>query len=104
MTPTRWKIAIGFFVLAVVAAVSAGGMSHPAPATGKPSAKDRQAFADARCKAARKAYDQVFEAYHLGVGAMPHQETVYLWSRRWLEADLDASSKRADQVAAYQRH
>lgn len=46
-------------------------------------------------------------ASHSGVEKVldgPRAERFYTWSRRWMEAEKDRSSKRSDQIAAVQAH
>jgi hypothetical protein len=55
-----------------------------------------------KIEAARKTYDVFWKDYKEGL--IPVVEVVYRWSRRWLEAELELSEKKADQVSAYQAH
>jgi RNA polymerase sigma factor (sigma-70 family) len=57
--------------------------------------------AAARVDLARGAYAGYFLLFQLG---MEHEQTVTLWSRRWLQAQLDLSDKQADRDAALQAH
>jgi hypothetical protein len=100
--PSRWKFAGGVVLLAAVAVVAVVVAQPTSPR--EKAAKERAALAEARRKAAQKAYDQLFEGYRRGAASMPSPETVYLWSRRCLDADLDVSDKAVDQTAAYQAH
>lgn len=58
--------------------------------------------AKAKADAARRTYEVVWK--NCKEGFIPVAELVYRWSRRWLEADLDLSDKKADRVAAYRAH
>ena len=56
----------------------------------------------AKVDAARKTFEAIWQNNKEGL--VPFVEIVYRWSRRWLEAELELSTKKADQVAAYQAH
>jgi hypothetical protein len=58
-------------------------------------------LAIAKRDAARKAYLAWWANYHDRAGPA---EWVYIWSKRWLRAEKELSSKEDDQVAAYQGH
>jgi hypothetical protein len=58
-------------------------------------------LAVAKRDAARKAYEAWWANYR--DRAAPG-EWVYLWSKRWLRAENELSSRPDDQVAAYQAH
>jgi hypothetical protein len=61
-----------------------------------------KALAEARVNAARKAYQETDTLYR--EGRIRDVDRVYLWSQRWLESERDLSSKKADQVAAFEAH
>jgi len=67
-----------------------------------PPAKVPPKLAQAKVEAARKTYEVVWKNNREGF--IPFVELVYRWSRRWLEAELELSDKKADQMAAYQAH
>jgi hypothetical protein len=56
----------------------------------------------ARVEAARKTYQVIWTNNREALA--PFVELSYRWSRRWLEAELDMSNRKPDQVAAYQAH
>lgn len=96
--PLRCFAAFGLFACV---AVFGAGVVRPDPG---PSSNKRQALADERAKVARRANEQLFEASRQGTGALPSLENVYLWSRRVLEAELDAAQSDVERRAAYERH
>jgi hypothetical protein len=57
--------------------------------------------AAARLDLVRTAYERYWLAFQLG---REPEQTVNLWSRRWLQAQLDLSEKKADRDAALQAH
>jgi outer membrane protein TolC len=62
---------------------------------------DRAKLAAAKVEAARTAYKATMTAFREG---RSDSEKVYLWSRRWLEAQRDASPKLAERAAAIEAH
>jgi hypothetical protein len=65
-------------------------------------ADPRKRLAAARLDTAKTAYGAYWARYEAGHGP---EEAVHLWSRRWLQAQLDLSDKKADRdaaLAAYQ--
>jgi hypothetical protein len=58
-------------------------------------------LAVAKRDAARKAYEAWWANYRDRAGP---GEWVYLWSKRWLRAEKELSSRHDDQVAAYEAH
>jgi hypothetical protein len=56
-----------------------------------------QRLAAARLEAARTAYEGHWARYEVGRGP---EDVVHLWSRRWLQAQLDLSDRKADRDAA----
>lgn len=70
-----------------------------------PAAADTKALdnAKARMEAARKTYELKWKKWKAAEG-INDPEDLYRWSRRWLEAQLDTSDKKTDQVAAYSAH
>lgn len=58
------------------------------------------ALAEAKVKAAQKAYEESVKAIRDG---RSDAEKVYVWSRRWLEAQRDAD-KKADRTAGLKAH
>jgi site-specific recombinase XerD len=59
-------------------------------------------LAKAKVDAARRTYEVVWKNNKEGLA--PFAELAYRWSRRWLEAELELSDKKTDQLAAYQAH
>jgi RNA polymerase sigma factor (sigma-70 family) len=115
MWMTRVKVWLAALVL-VLAVTGAGVLAfggRPAEETGAaknaapPPKADRKAdqlkrLAEGRLDAARTAYEGHWLRYKEGVD---REETVHLWSRRWLQAQLDLSGKKTDRdaaLAAYQ--
>jgi hypothetical protein len=104
---SRWSALI--VVGAILATVSYG--AHAArsddPAKGGSSEFLRHEMAElgkARIEAAQKTFDLLFKAYRTGIGSRPEAERVYHWSRRWLEAELEACCEKPDKLAAYEKH
>jgi len=56
----------------------------------------------ARLDLAKKLYQRVLELE--AQGSITPPAPVYEWSKRWLEAELDLSVNKTDQVAAYAAH
>jgi RNA polymerase sigma factor (sigma-70 family) len=106
----KWRLAA--VLLLVLAGAGAGllafGGRPAAPQEAQPAPKGdekgeqlRRLAAD-RLDAARTAYEGYWARYELGRGP---EEAVHLWSRRWLQAELDLSKNKADRdaaLAAYQ--
>jgi hypothetical protein len=82
-------------VLGVLLAGSAGAGPDPEPAAvlGK--------LATQRRDAARKTYEVKWTNYR---ERRAPEDTLYLWSVRWLESEKQLSDQKADQVAAYKAH
>ncbi|MBY0522304.1 MAG: hypothetical protein K2R98_02850 [Gemmataceae bacterium] len=55
----------------------------------------------AQMEAARKTFVLVWKNYQEG---RSNGESVYWWSRRWMESERQLSDKKADQIAAIQAH
>lgn len=70
----------------------------------KPGDKEKSALLEARLKAARQTYELLIAAWQRDAGGASDPEQVYLWSRRWLEAQRDLTEKQTDQVAALEAH
>jgi len=64
----------------------------------------KQSRAEDRTKAANKAYEMLFDRSRRGEAPLPDCEVVYQWSRRLLEAELDASTNANGRRAAYRQH
>jgi hypothetical protein len=80
----------------------AEGPVAPKKAETKPKADVLKAdqlrrLAAARLDAAKTAYEGYWARYEFGRGP---EEAVHLWSRRWLQAQLDLSATKADRDAA----
>jgi len=69
---------------------------------GAPQAQEIQKLAEARVAAGRKAYEETTLLYR--EGRSRDLDRIYLWSKRWLDAQLDVSNAKADQEAAYEAH
>jgi hypothetical protein len=66
------------------------------------AAKASEKLIRAKIDAARRTYEVFWKDYKEGL--IPVVEVVYRWSRRLLEAELELSDKKADQVAAHQAY
>jgi hypothetical protein len=53
--------------------------------------------------AAKKTYESMYEAAY-GIEASVDMETLYLWSRHWLDAELAVASSAKEKLAAYTAH
>jgi hypothetical protein len=71
---------------------------------GQPAAPARvpERLAQAKVEAARKTYEFVWRNNKEAL--VPFAEVAYRWSRRWLEAELERTDKKAEQAAVYQAH
>jgi hypothetical protein len=116
MWMTRGKVWLAMALVLGLAVTGAGllafgGRPAEEPAQQKkadpaPEAVERaeqlKRLAEARLDVAKTAYKGYWALYELGRG---REEAVHLWSRRWLQAQLDLSDKKADRdaaLAAYQ--
>jgi hypothetical protein len=75
--------------------------AEPAPKAGE-KADQLKRLAAARLDTAKTAYEGYWLVYKVGRGP---EEAVHLWSRRWLQVQLDLSDKKIDRdaaLAAYQ--
>jgi hypothetical protein len=72
-------------------AVGAEELSQPKPAR-------------ERLEAARNAYNESWQRFKPFTLAKGDGENVYRWSRRWMEAERDVATTRAERVAAVERH
>ena len=89
----------------VIVAVMVLGLVVPAQlraAPGAAPAKVPPELFKAKVDAARRTYDVIWKNNREGL--IPLAELAYRWSRRWMEAELELSDKKDDQVAAYQAH
>jgi multidrug efflux pump subunit AcrA (membrane-fusion protein) len=75
----------------------------PAPKPAAADAADVKALARARREAAEKVYGALLKQRQLGL-AGADAEQFYLWSRRWLEAQRDASGTKEERLAALEAH
>ncbi len=73
--------------------------AEPAPRADEKAEQSRRQAA--RLDVARTAYEGYWSRFQFG---MENEQTVTLWSRRWLQAQLDLSDKKADREAALQAH
>jgi hypothetical protein len=92
---TASAIAAGLLLAAAM-----GALLRAAPQ--QPPAKVPEKVIRAKIDAARRTYEVFWKDYKEGL--IPVVEVVYRWSRRLLEAELELSDKKADQVAAHQAH
>lgn len=86
-------VLLGFGVLAAVEARA-----------DDPPANAKIENAKARLEAVRKVYKDLEERWKIDVNTHLDPEKPYQWSRRWMEAEQDLSSKKADQIAAAEAH
>src|SRR5262245_6097653 len=100
MLHLRWKWAWCLIPIATAAALVFAQSGH----TPKTAWAAEPSLAEARVKAAKRGYDALFEPAKNGSGVWPSPEVVYLWSRRWLEAELDVADKPTSQRTAYREH
>jgi hypothetical protein len=113
---TMSKIKITLAVVLALGALGAtagllafgGGATVPPPPNKAKSAarEDAQAarlrkLASSRLDAAKEAFQAAWTRFRAGV---EKEETVNLWSRRWLKAQLDLSDRKADWDQALQSH
>ena len=82
-------------LLAALVFLPAFGVAAP------PAPPARQDLAAAKSDAAKATYEASFKALREGKG---DAERVYLWSRRWMEAQRGVSQKKADVIAALEAH
>jgi RNA polymerase sigma factor (sigma-70 family) len=73
----------------------AKGPDPPPDAVGQ--ADQLKRLAEARRDASRRAYEGYWERFDAGI---EREEVVHLWSRRWLQAQLDLSGTKAEHDAA----
>ena len=74
--------------------------AEPAPKADERANQARRPAA-ARLDVARTAYEGYWQRFQVG---RENEQTVNLWSRRWLQAQLDLSDTKADRDAALQAH
>jgi len=85
-------LAVGFFLMAALAEKAA---TKDVPAV--------QKLAEARVAAARKAaYEETALLYR--EARTRDMDRIYLWSRRWLDAQRDSAKGKAEEEAAYTGH
>jgi hypothetical protein len=60
--------------------------------------------AKARLEAARKTYRGMIERAKVDPNANADPERLYLWSRRWMEAERELATKAEEKVAAVEAH
>jgi RNA polymerase sigma factor (sigma-70 family) len=113
MRMSRFKIAVVAVLALTVVGTGAGVLAlggRPAePEASKkaeeaPKADEKAAqlrMQAARLKLARAAYEGYLLRFQF---ARETEQTVNLWSRRWLQAQLDLSDKKADRDAAFRAH
>jgi hypothetical protein len=64
----------------------------------------RVEFAKASAEAARKVYEAMVDRAGIDPRFDPDPERLYLWSRRWMEAEQAVAGEKAGRVAAAQAH
>src|SRR5581483_10695487 len=65
-------------------------------------AQQIQKLAEKRVAAAAKAYEETVLLYR--EARSRDLDRIYLWSKRWLDAQRDANSGKAEQQAAFDAH
>jgi hypothetical protein len=61
-----------------------------------------QALQRRRAEAVARAYKEAFDLYR--EGRTRDVDRIYRWSERWFRAEEDLSDKKADRIAAAERH
>ena len=75
----------------------------PAFGSAAPAAAAREDLAAAKVEAAHKVYEAMVQELRTGRG-QANADRLYLWSRRWMEAQRDVGPKKADRIAALEAH
>jgi hypothetical protein len=79
-------------------------LAGPVPAAGEEKkAETRTDLIKRQLELSKKQYQYLLDLESKRV-ILPGGGEFYTWSRRWLEAELALSSKRADRISAYQAH
>jgi RNA polymerase sigma factor (sigma-70 family) len=82
-------------------------------ASAREASDDQQrirSLAESRVEIAREGYDDVLESVKNTrkspslTSTDEFMDRITIWSRRWMEAELDVSSRRSDQIAAREAH
>src|SRR4051794_27404859 len=94
MKTRRWVLAGIVLGLALVTLLRAAPQAAPARVPDK--------LTVAKLEAARRTYEVVW--LNTREGCPPPVEVVYRWSRRWLEAELEFTDRKPDQVTLYQAY
>jgi outer membrane protein TolC len=90
----KWRILFGLLLgMGLVGGPPAFGAAKATPS--------RADLARAKLDAARHAYEANVRAYAAGQG---DAEKVYLWSRRWMEAEREQAEKKGGREAALESH
>jgi hypothetical protein len=76
---------------------------HAKPGAG-PAAAASRANAQARLKAARRAYEGMLAAYKVEATMALDTEYLFRWSHRWAEAQLQLAASRKERLAAVEAH
>jgi RNA polymerase sigma factor (sigma-70 family) len=111
MWMSRVKVWLAVVLLLALASAGAGVLAFGGRPAEEPAApknagplKKREEKADhlrrlaaSRLEAAREAFEGFWLRFEVGRG---REEDVHLWSRRWLQAQLDLSDRKADRDAA----
>jgi hypothetical protein len=103
---SRWSalIVVGTILGAASHGARAARSDDPAKGRSEFLRHELAELGKARIEAAQKTFDLLFKAYRIGIGSRPEAERVYHWSRRWLEAELEACCEKPDKLAAYEKH
>jgi hypothetical protein len=93
--------------LAVLAAavtwLRAFGLGAAAQEGGPGDAK-QMALKKELLESARKVYELEMQRVRFGAGEVMRADDVYLWSRRWLEAQVDLAANKDKRVEAHREH
>jgi hypothetical protein len=97
----RYAVSAGL----VLGLILLGSVFAPSPAQEKKTAEPKKSMpwevAKAKAEAAKRAAKAFAREYLEGKATV---EQVERWSRRWLDAQREISSKRSEQLAAYEGH
>jgi hypothetical protein len=93
-------VAVGVGAVYTLASAGAQGQKDPPPA----KAGDAEApLKKEMLEEARKVYELNVKQYQAGDGGLA-AENLYVWSGRWLEAELDVAADAAARAAALKAH
>jgi hypothetical protein len=86
------QLTLGVLLLATTATRASADDAKPAE------------LAKARVEAARNVYEGMLERARIDARFALDPEKLYLWSRRWMEAEQAVAAEKAGRVAALQAH